>query len=201
MRPRIGITGGIGSGKSVVASLLRIMEIPVYDADEQSKRLLNSSAELRAQLTDLLGPEIYRNDMLDRRLMASLIFSDAELLRKVGELVHPAVGRHFLEWASQQTASEACAIESAILFESGFRTTVDVSLMVTAPVELRIRRVMSRDGSDRQQAEQRMRHQMPEAEKVKLADYVIVNDDIQAVIPQLENILSRIKDRFGLHNN
>ncbi|MDR2498772.1 MAG: dephospho-CoA kinase [Tannerellaceae bacterium] len=201
MRPRIGLTGGIGSGKSVVSGLLTIMGIPVYDADEQSKRLLNSSADLRSSLTDLLGPEIYRTGMLDRRLMAELIFADTDLLRKVNAAVHPAVGRHFLDWAAMQTSSKACAIETAILYESGFRSVVDVSLLVIAPLELRIERAMRRDGSSRQQVEQRMSHQMSDEEKMPLADYVIVNDDRRAVIPQLEDVLAQIESRFGLHNH
>ena len=201
MRPRIGITGGIGSGKSVVANLLRIMGIPVYDADDQSKRLLNSSPELKAFLTDLMGPEIYRNGLLDRRLTASLIFSDTELLRRVNEVVHPAVNRHFLEWAAAHTLYKACAIETAILFESGFHKNVEATLLVTAPVELRIRRAMLRDGSDRLAVEQRMSRQSSDEEKMKLADYVVVNDDRQAVIPQLEEIISRILSKFSSHNN
>ena len=187
---RIGITGGIGSGKSVTARLMRIMNIPVYDADSRSKGLLDSSPVIREALILIMGREIYSGGMINRRLMASLIFADRDLLARVNAVIHPEVARDFEAWASQ-CDHPVCAIESAILFESGFNKAVDVTLMISAPLDLRISRAMTRDRSDRSAIEQRLSRQMPDEEKILLADYVIVNDGARAVIPQVEEVLRK----------
>jgi dephospho-CoA kinase len=183
----IGLTGGIGSGKSVVASLLELYGMSVYIADEESKRLLNSSPVIREQLTALLGSAIYDADGLNRRLMASLIFYDAKLLEQVNAVIHPAVALHFKEWMSRQTA-KFVVLESAILFESGFNHLIDICLLVYAPRELRIKRAMARDRITETEVLQRMQHQIPDEEKKMRADYVIYNDNIRALIPQIEKI-------------
>ena len=131
---KIGITGGIGSGKSVVASLLALSGIPVYIADEESKWLTNNSPVIREKLTALFGPEIYTNEGLNKKLLASHIFNNPEQLQQVNQIIHPEVNRHFSAWVERQT-SPLCAIESAILFESGFYKVVDISLMVSASKE------------------------------------------------------------------
>lgn len=128
---KIGITGGIGSGKSVVASLLALSGVPVYIADEESKWLTNNSPVIREKLTALFGPEIYTNEGLNKKLLASHIFNNPEQLQQVNQIIHPEVNRHFSAWVERQT-SPLCAIESAILFESGFYKVVDISLMVYA---------------------------------------------------------------------
>ena len=138
---KIGITGGIGSGKSVVASLLALSGVPVYIADEESKWLTNNSPVIREKLTALFGPEIYTNEGLNKKLLASHIFNNPEQLQQVNQIIHPEVNRHFSAWVERQT-SPLCAIESAILFESGFYKVVDISLMVYAPRELRIERAL-----------------------------------------------------------
>lgn len=143
---KIGITGGIGSGKSVVASLLALSGIPVYIADEESKWLTNNSPVIREKLTALFGPEIYTNEGLNKKLLASHIFNNPEQLQQVNQIIHPEVNRHFSAWVERQT-SPLCAIESAILFESGFYKVVDISLMVYAPRELRIERALGRDSA------------------------------------------------------
>ena len=124
---KIGITGGIGSGKSVVASLLALSGVPVYIADEESKWLTNNSPVIREKLTALFGPEIYTNEGLNKKLLASHIFNNPEQLQQVNQIIHPEVNRHFSAWVERQT-SPLCAIESAILFESGFYKVVDISL-------------------------------------------------------------------------
>ena len=181
----IGLTGGIGSGKSVVASLLELYGMSVYIADEESKRLLTSSPLIHKRLTTLLGSSIYDADGLNRSLMASLIFNDAKLLEQVNAVIHPEVARHFKAWAIRQTTNFV-VLESAILFESGFNHLTDICLLVYAPRELRIKRVMARDGITEPEVLQRMQHQIPDKEKRILSDYVIHNDDIHAVIPQIE---------------
>ena len=184
----VGLTGGIGSGKSVVASLLESYSIPIYIADEESKRLLNTSPLIREQLTALLGSSVYSGDELNRRQMASLIFNDAKLLEQANAIIHPEVGHHFKAWVERQTANFA-VLESAILFESNFNHLVDTCLMVYSPRELRIKRVMERDGITETEVLQRMQHQLPDEEKKEHADYVIYNDEKQALIPQIERWL------------
>jgi len=181
----IGLTGGIGSGKSVVASLLKLYGMSVYIADEESKRLLNTSPVIRERLTALMGSSIYDTAGLNRPLMASLIFNDAMLLEQVNAVIHPEVALHFKAWASRQTTNFV-VLESAILFESGFNHLVDICLLVYAPRDLRIKRVMLRDKVSESEVLQRMQHQIPDEEKRILADYVIHNDDVHAVIPQIE---------------
>ncbi|HCC52533.1 MAG TPA: dephospho-CoA kinase [Porphyromonadaceae bacterium] len=185
---KIGITGGIGSGKSVVSSLLRMNKIPVYVADTESKRLSDTSPVIRKKLVDLFGNDIYVNDMLDRKRLASFVFSNEHVLKKVNEIIHPVVKKDFQTWEKQQKGT-MCAIESAILFESGFDKTVDMVLLVYAPVELRLTRAMVRDGVTEADIMKRMNRQIPEELKRKKADYVIVNDDVQALIPQLDRFL------------
>ena len=205
----IGLTGGIGSGKSVVASLLEVYGIPVYVADEESKRLLDApnpnrvsnpvrvedqpvpnpirveTSLLHERLTALLGDAIYGPDGLNRRLMASLIFNDARLLEQVNAIIHPEVALHFQSWAERQS-TKYVVLESAILFESNFNHWVDSCVMVYAPRELRIHRVMERDRVTEAEVWLRMQHQIPDEEKMEHADYVIYNDEQQALIPQVE---------------
>ena len=188
---KIGITGGIGSGKSVVSSLLTSIGIPVYMADNEGKRLTETSPVIRKKLKALLGDDIYIDDKLDRKKLARLIFTDEELLKKVNSIIHPVVKSDFRKWASNQ-ASKRCAFESAILFESGFDKEVDVIMTVYAPVELRLTRAMQRDDATESDIMKRMNRQMPDALKREQADFVIVNDGIQALMPQVEQFLKLI---------
>ena len=188
---KIGITGGIGSGKSIVSELLSKAGIPAYTADDESKRITDASPVIKKKLKSLLGDDIYVNDMIDRKHLASLIFTDDALLKKVNAIIHPVVRKDFKRWAAKQS-SKRCALESAILFESGFYKEVDVILTVYAPVELRLSRAMQRDGATEADIMKRMNRQMPDALKRKQADFVIVNDGVQALIPQIEQFLLRI---------
>ena len=181
----IGLTGGIGSGKSVVASLLELYGMSVYTADKESKDLLASSPLIREQLTTILGSSIYDAAGLNRRLMASLIFNDAKLLEQVNAVIHPQVALHFKQWKSRQTTTFA-VLESAILFESGFDRLVDIRMLVVAPRAICIKRVMERNGITETEVIQRMQHQLPDEEKKILSDIVIHNDDTHALIPQIE---------------
>lgn len=191
---KIGITGGIGSGKSIVASLLNLHGIPVYLADTESKILTATSPVIRGKLIALLGKELYtEGGLLNKKLLASYIFSNPEYLKEVNEIIHPEVKRHFTEWAERQL-SEFCAIESAILFESGFNQTVDKSLMVYAPLELRIGRAMQRDNVSREEIISRINNQLPDETKKERSDYVIHNDDIQALLPQVGRFLATLRN-------
>ena len=191
---KIGITGGIGSGKSVVASLFRLFGVPVYIADEESKQLTNQSETIRKQLIAHYGEAIYTPEGLNKPLLAAKIFQDPVQLRIVNGIIHPEVKRHFEAWAAKQT-TPLCAIESAILFESGFDKVVDTSLMVYAPKALRIERATARDAASREAIQRRIESQMADEEKRKLADHLIYNDDQQPLIPQVTAFLARLLDK------
>lgn len=188
---RIGITGGIGSGKSVVAALLSLSGVPVYIADTESKRLLATSAEIRERLTALFGSDLYTAAGINKQLLASYIFANPEYMAKVNAIIHPVVNSDFQAWAARQE-SKACAIESAILFESGFDRLVDVRLMVYAPLDVRIDRALARDAASREEIGRRINSQMPDEIKRDRSDYVILNDGIHALVPQVKKFISFI---------
>lgn len=187
----IGITGGIGSGKSVVSRLLETYGVPVYDADRESKRLTVSSPVIRERLTALLGADIYLPEGLNRALMAERIFHDAALLEHVSAIIHPEVSKDFDCWKAR-LRTDVCALESAILFESGFNKKVDLSLTVYAPEEVRIGRVMARDGMSEADVRQRMRRQWPDERKKALADKIVLNDERTPLIPQIEALMTEL---------
>jgi dephospho-CoA kinase len=188
---KIGITGGIGSGKSVVSSLFNIYDIPVYLADIEGKRLSDESSDIRKKLVDLFGEEIYIDNKLDRPKLASFIFSNEKLMEKVNKIIHSVINKDFKYWVRHQDA-RLCALESAILFESGFEKEMNVVLMVYAPVELRLTRVMQRDNFTEAEVMKRMNRQMSDVLKREKSDYVIVNNDIQPLIPQIEAFIKTI---------
>lgn len=188
---KIGITGGIGSGKSVIANLLKIYNIPVYIADIESKRLTAVSPIIRQGLTTLLGHEVYTSSGLNRTFLASQIFNNADILKKVNAIIHPEVNKHYLTWVSEQN-SLITAMESAILFESGFDKIVDICLMVYAPKEIRIQRAMSRENTTREEIIRRIDNQLDDEIKKERTDYIIYNDEQHALIPQIQHFLSSI---------
>ena len=188
---KIGITGGIGSGKSVVASLFQLLGVPVYIADEESKRLTNQSMTIRRQLIAHYGEAIYTAEGLNKPLLAAKIFQDPAQRRIVNGIIHPEVKHHFEAWAAQQE-TPLCAIESAILFESGFDQVVDTHLMVYAPKALRIERATTRDAASRDAIQQRIESQMADEEKRELADHLIYNDNQQPLIPQVTALIARL---------
>lgn len=188
----IGITGGIGSGKSVVSALLELYGIPVYIADEESKRLTQSSPVIRKGLIELFDESIYTGEGLDKRRLASLIFGNPQMLKAVNSLIHPEVYKDYLQWAESKH-TELCALESAILFESGFDKLADYTVMVYAPEEIRIQRAMNRDSSSRTDVTNRIKNQLPDEIKRDKSDFVILNDGIQALIPQVESLLKQIR--------
>lgn len=189
---KIGITGGIGSGKSMVAALLEVWGIPVYIADTESKHLTATSPIIREKLIALFGKELYTTDGLDKRRLASHIFGNPERLGQVNAIIHPEVNRHFIAWVERQN-TPVCAIESAILFESGFNRVVNTTLMVYAPMEVRIRRVLERDAVSREEIIRRIESQLPDEVKMEKSDYVIFNDDKQALLPQITAFLAELK--------
>lgn len=182
---RVGLTGGIGSGKTLVCSILEKLNIPVYYADEAAKDLMNQSEELKKEIINLFGDEAYSHGKLDREYLAGSLFGNNELLNAMNSLVHPAVRKDFQQWTARQTEVPYVVEEAAILFESGAHLEMDFTVLIWAPEELRISRVMERDACDRESVQRRMKHQMPGEELRKLADHVITNDGQQMLLPQI----------------
>lgn len=191
---RIGVTGGIGGGKSLVCNILEKMGVPVYYADQEARRLMNGRPELREGISRLLGPEAYRAGELDRQRVASMVFADPVLLDELNKLVHPAVHEDFYEWTRLQEGKPVVAEEAALLFESGAYRMLDRNILVSAPEDLRLRRVMQRDGVGRQDVLQRMRRQMDEESKKELADEVILNDGHRLLLPQVVAVYNKLKN-------
>lgn len=194
MSIRIGITGGIGSGKSYVCNLFAEKGIPVYNCDDEAKRLMRDSNIIRKKLIELLGNEAYFFDsstgewLLNKALIAKFLFANKENAEKINSIVHPVVKQDFLEWADRQTA-EVVVQECAILFESGFEDTVHKTIEVYAPKDVRLQRAMTRDSASAEQIEARMAQQMPEEEKRAKADYCINNDGIADLGIQIDSLL------------
>ena len=189
---RVGLTGGMGSGKSYVSALLFMRGIPVYDSDSNARRIMSTDKETIRALTDVVGENLYRDGILDRRLMAGYIFGDKEHARAVESVVHPKVREDFRIWTEHLNKDvRVCVLESAILFESGFDSEVDVTVAVYAPEELRIDRCVKRDGSDRESVLSRIRNQADQDWICSMSDYVIVNDGIAELNAQIDNIINK----------
>lgn len=187
---KIGITGGIGSGKSTVCALLKERGVAVYDSDYEAKRLMAQSETLRRQIVEAFGAECYNDGGLNRQYLAAQVFGNAEALQRLNAIVHPAVKDDFRAWAERQPGAYV-VLESAILFESGFDKEVDATLAVMAPLEERVRRTMERDGANREQVLSRIAHQMSDDELHARADRTIVNlirDYLESDIEQLHKM-------------
>lgn len=193
--PRIltlGLTGGIGSGKSYVSRLLEGAGLPVYDSDRRAKELYDEDTQLRQGVQELCGRDVYdtETERLDRALLASRIFADPRLLQQVNALVHPAVRQDFQRWRREQLEAGAtlCALESALLLDSGLRRYVDRVVVVAASEALRLERAMARDGVEAEAIRQRMARQRPQSELIAEADHVLYNEldsDLEAQVSSL----------------
>ena len=189
---RVGITGGIGSGKSLVGEVLQRMGYPLYCSDTRAKQLVESNLGLRQRIVALLGAEAYTSDgRYNKPYVAKRVFSNFDLLLQLNALIHPVVAEDFGHWAAEQTA-RMVFLESAILFESNFNQLVDAVVAITAPDAVRIERVMHRDSADRQHVEQRIATQMPTDELRRRANFVVENDGLQLITPQIISILNRL---------
>ena len=182
---RIGLTGGIGSGKSTVAKLFELLQIPVYYADERAKYLMHHHSEVRKAIIALFGEAAYdEQQQLNRSYIASKAFTDKSLLTKLNEIVHPAVFADLEAWYFKQNSPYVIK-EAALIFETIMHQQLDKIIVVTAPEELRIQRLQKRDQSSIEQIKQRMANQLPEAEKLAKADFVVYNDETQFLITQV----------------
>ncbi len=183
---KIGITGNIGGGKTTVSKIFEVLGIPVFYADDAAKNMMTSDPELIKGIKAAFGKGAYFDDgALNRKHIAGIVFNDEAELTKLNALVHPATFRAFDAWLAQTKNVPYVAKEAALLFESTSYKMCDYSIMVTAPLELRIQRVMQRDGLSRAEIESRDAKQFSEEKKTKLADFVILNDDTELVIPQV----------------
>ena len=182
---KIGITGGIGSGKSFVSDIFRVCGVPVYNADKEAKHLMNHDRNLKTALKALLGQEAYyRNGRLNRKWVASQIFSDKALLKKMNAVVHPAVRNDFEHWSELQQAPYVLE-ESAIIFEAGLEKFFDAVILVMADKNTRIQRVMKRDKVTKEEVEARIAHQSSDKVKKARADFIILNDGTKALLKQV----------------
>lgn len=191
----VGITGGIGSGKTTVCEIFEHLGVPVYYADTRAKELMANDGKLKAKIIQAFGEKAYVDGNLDRQYLAKIVFDSKQKLSVLNGLVHPAVADDFDEWLEAHKSAPYVLKEAAILFESGAYQNVDVSVLVIAPEELRIKRVMQRDGTSREQVLQRIKNQWNQERKEKLADYIITNDGQQLVIPQVLEFHNKFKGK------
>lgn len=188
----VGLTGGIGSGKSTVADFFSLLEIPVYKADSAAKTLMDNDVELISGIQALLGPESYSKYQLNRPYIASKIFSNPALLAQMNALVHPAVKKNFMAWVRAQKSPYVIR-EAAILFESGTYQDCDFIITVFAPENMRLSRVVKRDSTEIEEVKKRMANQWPDEKKIERSQAVIYNDDLQLLIPQILELDAQLR--------
>ena len=187
MKHRVAITGGIGSGKSYVCQLLKQQGIDIYDCDQAAKRLMHTSQQLRQELTSLIGPDTYINNVLNKAAVAQFLLTSPQNAEAINAIVHPAVANDFIQSGMEW-------MECAILYESGFDRLVDTVIVVTAPEDVRISRIMHRDGIGSAKAKEWMGRQWSQEEVQRRADFEIRNDGQQPLLPQIEIILQQLKE-------
>lgn len=183
----VGLTGGIGSGKTTVAGFFKELGAAVYIADEEAKKILNFSPEVKLELLKIFGKEVLKNDIPDRKFIASQVFNQPENLKALNSLIHPRVAEHFEEWKVQQKA-DYVIYEAAILFETGSYKKCDYTILVTADKKERIKRLMHRDKSSLEEIEARMANQWTDEQKSSLADFIIINNDLSATYEEVRKI-------------
>jgi len=181
---KVGLTGGIGSGKSTAAQIFEVLGIPVYYADIAAKRLMNEDEELRSSIINIFGKEAYTNNILDRKYISSIVFSDPAKLELLNGLVHPVTKKDSEAWMDQQTTPYAIH-EAALIFEAKVSDRLDHVMGVSSPIELRINRAMERDRVSREEVLKRMNQQLDEDIKMSKCDFLLINDEQQLLIPQV----------------
>ena len=189
---KIGLTGGIGSGKTTVAKIFEAFGVPVYYADDRAKWLMNNKKSMKSAIIRLFGEESYKGNKLNRKHIASIVFGNNDELIKLNQIVHPAVASDFDNWCTVQN-SPLVIKEAAILIESGGMETVDKVIVVKAHVKTRIKRVMERDNVSEESVHDRLNHQMTDSQRAKYADFMIDNGGKQMLIPQVKLILQDLQ--------
>ena len=196
----VGLTGGIGSGKSTVASFFRELGIPVYTADDEAKKLMTTSKRIKTKLIKEFGEQTFVDEQLNRGYIASIVFKDAEKLAILNNIVHPEVAKHFKKWASKQNAPYVIQ-ENAILFESNAASRFDTIITVTAPIDLRFERVLKRDDTTIKQIQSRMNNQLSDDERLQRSDFVIENIDWDITKQQVLDIHNQLLERVKKFKN
>lgn len=184
---KLGVTGGIGSGKTTVCRVFNVLGIPVFSADPAANKIIDTNADIIRGINSLAGKDLYPDGSLDRSLLASMIFNDKSFLGKINSLVHPVVFDNFKTWAKEQNAPYVI-MEAAILFESGASKLVDKVVTIIAPMEERMERVIKRNKLSRDQVMDRINNQMDDESKTKLSDYIIHNSENDMIIPAILKI-------------
>ncbi len=189
---KVGITGGIGSGKSIVCEVFKQLGIPVYNADIEAAILMDTRKNIRNKLVGLFGEEIYEGSKLKRDKLSGIIFNNKEALDKVNSIVHPVVRSHFLEWASTHKDMKYTIFEAAILIESGTYKIMDKIITVTAPEGLRISRVRDSKSYSKKIIKNIINNQLPDSEKIKHSHYIVINDSKTLILPQIMEIHNKL---------
>jgi len=191
---KVGITGGIGSGKSFIANIIEKMGYPVYYSDLRSKELTNNHPVIRNGLIDLVGENVYLENELNKKVLSDAIFSNDEIRLNVNQIIHPIVRQDFTDWVNLQD-NTLVFNEAAILFETGGYKNFDATILVYAPLEIRLKRVLKRDIISEHEVRARMSAQLPDEEKIKLTDYHILNDEVQPLLKQIEDVIKQIESQ------
>ena len=197
----IGLTGGIGAGKTLVANIFELLRVPVFNADTEAKAILGNDENVKARVIEVFGSEAYSGSKPNRKFLASRIFSDDKMREKLNAIIHPAVGEAFKQWVKDHNDKPYLLKEAAIIFETGGESLLDGVILVTAPETVRIERVMNRDKVSENQVRDRMAAQWSEEEKLKKSDYHIVNDGKTAVIPQVLTMHSALLQKAKLKSS
>ncbi len=193
---KVGITGGIGSGKSTVCNVFALLGIPVYSSDAAARTVLEEENVIR-QIAAMAGDVLTEDQQIDRKKLADIVFKDKQKLEQLNGIVHPAVARHFENWCAKHKNAPYILKESAILFESGANEQVEKIITVTAPKALKIQRAAQRDDISEKQVEERMNNQLSDEEKTKRSDYILLNDEQQLIIPQVLSIHAQLLNLAG----
>ena len=190
---KIGITGGIGAGKSLVCNIFEVLDIPNYPADARAKWLQVNNSQLKAQIEALFGAEAYQEGQLNRAFISKIVFGNPEKLKKLNELVHPAVAKDFQQWCENHQDKPFILKEAALLFETGSYKQLDATILVHAPEEIRLKRTLQRDPHRTEEEVQKiMDQQMEESKKLELADFIITNDGKTSLIKQCHSLFEKI---------
>lgn len=193
---KVGVTGGIGSGKTTVCRIFSILGVPVFSADETARAIMDTDIDIAQQINNVAGRNMYSESGLDRTGLAALIFNNRDLLERINKIVHPAVRKKFEIWSGALDA-EYVIYEAAILFESGAFSMLDRIITVIAPVEERIERVVKRNNLSREQVLERIRNQSDDEYKISRSDYVINNSENEMVIPVIISIHNEIRNTIN----
>jgi dephospho-CoA kinase len=192
----VGLTGGIGSGKTTVAQMFKDLGVPVYNSDDAGKRLMAQNNKVKTAIVKLLGAKAYTGQELNTKYIAEKVFNDAELLQKLNKIVHPAVKNDFNSWVKDQNTPYVIQ-EAAILFENGSYTFFDDMILVQAPKKIRIARVKERDNVSEKDILERMQHQWSYSKKKKLADYVILNNKLSDTVLQVNKVHDQLIKKYS----